>query len=112
MQVDIKAAGIELTDAIRGFVQEKLDTLDAKTARFGEVVRAEVEVGKTTAHHKKGPVFRAEIHVRLPGKVVYVEAVHEDLYTAITDAKRSAEGMIVKYKEEYDDRKKRGGDGS
>ncbi len=106
MQVDIKATGIELTDAIRSFVQEKMDSLDAKTARFGEVVRAEVEVGKTTGHHQKGPVFRAEIHVRLPGKTVYVEAVHEDLYTSIVDARKEAEREIVQYKEEYQDKKK------
>lgn len=109
MQVDIKATGIELTDAIRSFVQEKLDALDAKTARFGDVVRAEVEVGKTSAHHNKGPVFRAEIHVRLPGKVVYVEATHEDLYTSVIDAQKEAEREIIRHKEEYLDKKKRAG---
>ncbi len=107
MQVDIKGNGIELTDALRGFIQEKMDTLDAKTARFGEVVRAEVEVGKTSDHHQKGPVFRAEVHVRLPGKVVYVEAVHDDLYTAVIDARKAAEREIVQYKEEFQDRQKR-----
>ena len=107
MQVDIKATGLELTDAIRSFVQEKMDALDAKTARFGEVVRAEVEVGKTSAHHNKGLVFRAEIHVRLPGKTVYVESVHEDLYTSIIDAQKEAEREILRHKEEFIGKKKR-----
>jgi len=106
MQVDIKATGIELTDAIRAFVQEKMDDIETKTARFGDVVRAEVEVGKTTAHHKKGPVFRAEVHVRLPGKTVYVEATHMDLYAAITQARNEAEQEIVQYKDEFESRKK------
>ena len=64
MQFDLKAKNIELTDAIRAFVEQKLSTLDAETARFGEVVRAG-SVGKTTRHHVKGP-YRAEVHVRLP----------------------------------------------
>lgn len=106
MQVDIKATGIELTEAISAFVQEKMDSLDAKTARFGDVVRAEVEVGKTTHHHHKGPVFRAEVHVRLPGKVVYVESIDEDLYTAIINAKHEAERQIIDYKGELEGRRR------
>ncbi len=106
MQVDIKATNLELTDAIRAYVQEKMDSLDPKTDRFGEVVRAEVEVGKTTQHHKSGPVFRAEVHVRLPGRVVYVQATDYDLYTAIGDAKKLAEQQIVQYKDEFESRKK------
>jgi len=108
MKIDIKATGIELTDAIRSFIQAKMDMLDNKTARFGDVVRAEVEVGKTTAHHKKGPVYRAEVHVRLPGKVVYVTATNYDLYIAINDAKKEAEREVVEYKDTFDSKKKRG----
>jgi ribosomal subunit interface protein len=108
MQLDIKAKGIELTEAIRVFVQAKMDTLDAKTKRFGDVVRSEVEVGKTTKHHKNGLVFRAEVHVRLPGKVVYAEALDKDLYKAIGAAKKEAEGQIVAYKGALDAKQKRG----
>ncbi|MFA6603476.1 MAG: ribosome-associated translation inhibitor RaiA [Patescibacteria group bacterium] len=106
MQVDIKATGMELTDALRAFVQEKIDMLDAKTVRFGDVVRAEVEVGRTTAHHKNGEVYRAEIHVRLPGKVVYVESSDEDLYVAINQARKEAEREIIEYKDIHDSQKK------
>jgi putative sigma-54 modulation protein len=103
MELNIKATNMELTDAIRAFVQEKMNSLDVKTSRFGDVVRGEVEVGKTTNHHQKGDIFRAEVHVRLPGKLVYAEAVHDDLYTAINDAKKEAERQIIDYKEEVTD---------
>jgi ribosomal subunit interface protein len=108
MQVDIKATNMELTEAIRAFVQQKMDTLDAKTARFGDVVRAEVEVGKTTKHHRNGPVYRAEVHVRLPGKLVYAEAENYDLYIAINDAKKEAERQVMDYKGELTDKAKKG----
>jgi ribosomal subunit interface protein len=109
MQTDIKATNMELTEAIRAFVQEKMDGLDAKTKRFGDVVRAEVEVGMTGKHHKSGEIFRAEVHVRLPGKVVYAEATHEDLYTAFGNAKKEAERQIDTYKGTLEAGQKKGG---
>lgn len=108
MQLDIKAKNIELTAAIRSYVESKIATLEAKTKRFGEVVRAEVEVGKTSKHHKKGLLFRAEVHVRLPGKVVYAESLHADLYTAIGAAKREAERQISSFKGSLATKQKRG----
>ena len=108
MQTDIKATNIELTDAIRTAVQKHMDDLDTITARFGDVVRAEVEIGKTTEHHKKGEIYRAEIHVRLPGNLVYAEAEHEDLYAAINAAHKEARRQILANKEAYVDNKKHG----
>ena len=108
MQIDIKVKNIELTDAIRSFVEEKINSLDAKVARFGDVVRAEVEVGRTTQHHNKGQIFRAEVHIRLPGKVVYVESTNKDLYVAINAAKKEASQQILAYKGVREAKFKRG----
>ncbi len=98
MRFSIKTKGIQLTDAIRTAIEKKLASLDKKAARFGASVNGEVEVGKTTKHHKKGLCFRAEIHVRLPGKLVYAEAIHEDLYAALGDAKKEAERQVTGFK--------------
>lgn len=102
MQTDIKATNMELTDAIRAYVQGKMDDLDAITERFGTAVRADVEVGRTTQHHKTGEVFRAEVRVRLPGNPVYAEALHEDLYTAVNNAQKEAERQIIKNKGKHE----------
>lgn len=99
MHLNIKALGIELTDAIRAAVEKKMESIENKTQRFGDGVRAEVEVSKTTHHHKSGPFFRAEIHVILPGKAVRAEATHDDLYVAIGQAKEEVERQIIAYKE-------------
>lgn len=98
MKFSLKAKNLKLTDAIKAAVEKKLETLDKKATRFGESVTGEVEVGKTTKHHKKGEVYRAEIHVRLPGKLVYAEATHEDLYAAIGKAAREAAVQVTSYK--------------
>jgi putative sigma-54 modulation protein len=98
MNLNIKATHLTLTPAIRAFVEEKIGALEKKVARYGSSVSAEVEVGMTTKHHKKGPIFRAEVHVRLPGKLVYAEAEDFNLYTAVVAAKREAEAQISSYK--------------
>lgn len=99
MQYSLKATKIELTQAIKDAVAKKLSTLDAKVKRFGTSVTAAVEVGMTSKHHKKGLVFRAEIQISLPGKKVYAEAVDEDLYKALSAAKKEVEVQVKKYKD-------------
>lgn len=108
MRLAIKASHIMLTPSIRAFVEEKLGALEKKVARFGSSVFMEVEVGMTTKHHNKGPIFRAEVHVRLPGALVYADAENRDLYSAIIEAKREAEAQIAKYKGIKTEQKKRG----
>lgn len=98
MRTDIKATLIELTDAIREFVQKKMDALDAPAARFGSAVRAKVEVGKTTKHHKNGDVFRAEVRLDLPGLKVYAEEIGDDLYVVMNDAYKEARRQMISYK--------------
>ena len=110
MHLDIKTKDMELTDAIRAYVEEKMAALDAKVARFGTSVTAEVEVGKTSNHHHKGEIYRAEVHVRLPGNTIYAEATDEDLYTAITQAKHEADRQITAYKEKLQDAHRGTGD--
>jgi putative sigma-54 modulation protein len=98
MLFDIKATKITLTEGILSAVERQLKTLDAKVERFGTSVTGRVEVCKTTAHHKKGDVFHAEIIIRLPGKSVFAEAQDSDLYAAIGEARKEAERQIMEHK--------------
>lgn len=103
MTIDrIKATGIELTDAIRDAVEKDLAALAPITARFGDAVSVDVEVGKTTNHHHKGEIFRAEMNLHIPGKTIRVEEVAEDLYAAIKEAARTLGREVVKEKERHD----------
>ncbi|HTK04893.1 MAG TPA: ribosome-associated translation inhibitor RaiA [Candidatus Eisenbacteria bacterium] len=98
MNLSLKGKGLSLTEAIKAAIEQKLAVLDKKVAKFGPSVNAEVEVGRTTKHHKKGELYRAEVHVRLPGKLVYAEALNKDLYAAIGAAVREASGQVASYK--------------
>ena len=106
MDFDIKTKDLDLTDAIFTSVQEKMNKLDALLERFGESVSVEVEVGKTTQHHAKGPFYRAEVHVRLPNKLIYAHAENEDMYMAVREARDKAKRQLVDYKDEIDSKKR------
>jgi putative sigma-54 modulation protein len=97
MQIDIKGTNMDLTDAIKDYVNEKVGSLEKF---FDQAIIARVDVGRTTNHHQKGDVFRAEINLDVPQvHVLRAESVRDDLYTAINEAKLDLERQVKKYKE-------------
>jgi len=86
MKINIKATNISLSPAISDYVEKKISNLD-KFFRGVEDLLVSVEVGKTTAHHKSGDIFRAEIHISANGQNYYASADKDDLYAAIDEVK-------------------------
>ena len=97
MNINIKATGIELTPAIRDYVYKKISSVE-KFLSDPEGTSVQVEVGKTTRHHKTGDVFRAE--VRMSGKNVDLYSAIEagDLYSAIDLVESEVSNKIVREK--------------
>jgi len=95
---EIKGTNMELTEAIRAYVVEKLDMLDKLTERYNPCVVA-VDVGKTSNHHNKGEIFRAEFNMTIPGGMLRAECVKDDLYAAIDEAKDDLKRQLVDRKE-------------
>ena len=81
MRINIKATGIELTPAISQYVEKKISAL-GKYVRNADAI-AQVEVGRSTQHHKTGEVFMAEVHLTGAGLDLYAVSEHSDLYAAI-----------------------------
>jgi len=86
MNINIKATGIELTPSIREYAEKKVASLDKYINKDADT-NVQIEVGKTTKHHKGGDVFRAEIKVMGAGLDLYAFTEKEDLYAAIDLAK-------------------------
>ena len=88
MNINLKATNFELTPAIREYAEKKVNGLEKFIHRTDESVQAWVEVGRTTSHHLKGGVYRAEIQIHIPhyGKGVRAESVGETLNEAIDGA--------------------------
>ena len=99
MNIKIQATNLELTSAIKQYVEKRLALLERLLGAGNTSVRVEVEVGKISRHHKQGEVFMAEINIYSPIQDFRVVSEQEDLYTAIDDAKEEIEREIVSYKD-------------
>lgn len=86
MQVQIKATKMELTPAIADYVQKRCDMLERYLGNL-EVVNCHFEVGLAVGSHNSGDIYRAEINLDLPGKLLRVEKTESDLYKAVDKVK-------------------------
>lgn len=82
MNINIKTAGITMTPAMSEYTDKRLFKLD-KLLGGDPAYVIDVELGKTTGHHQKGDIFRAEIHIVGKGKDLYAAAEDVELYAAV-----------------------------
>jgi putative sigma-54 modulation protein len=96
MEITIKTKNLELTEAIENYVNEKIGSLE----KFINVSPSEisVEIEKETNHHRKGPFFKAEAKIDLPGKTLISVSQKDDLLQAIVEVKDELQQEIKKYK--------------
>lgn len=94
ININIKGTEIELTPAIKDYIQKKVGSLDkfiAEHEKPDTKTQVWVEVGVSTKHHQTGNIFRAEIQIDIPhfkgGKGIRAESEREDLYVAIDEAR-------------------------
>ena len=103
METKIKMLNMELTDAIRQYVDERLLAISKIVDEYDPAVLVDVEVGKSTRHHNKGPYMRCEMNVVFLGNVFRGEEEREDLYEAIDTCKDDIRRQIVEHKERVKD---------
>ncbi len=99
MNMNIKGTRISLTPAIEDYVEKRLSALDKFIGPADDSVFVQVEVGKTTAHHKSGDVFRAEVNLSVGGKKYYAVSEKPDLYAAIDDVRDEILAELRKMKD-------------
>jgi len=87
IQTEIKATALELTPAIRAYVEEKILSIDKFVNSSTGGALADVEVAKTTDHHHSGEIFKAEINLQVSGNFYRASSVQADLYAAIDEMK-------------------------
>lgn len=87
MKINIKSTNIHLTPEISDYLQKKVNMLDRMIDASDTSIFCDVEVGKTTNHHKSGDVFRTEINLTKDGKFFRAVAEEGTLYASIDEAK-------------------------
>lgn len=95
MTINIQGTGIELTEAIKAYVEEKIGPVQKF---FDNIQQADVDVGRRNNHHQKGDVYYAEVTLHMPGQRVYVQKDADDLYKAIDEVKKDLKVELEKIK--------------
>ncbi|MGK5025075.1 ribosome hibernation-promoting factor, HPF/YfiA family [Janthinobacterium sp. RB2R34] len=94
MNLTISGHHLEVTPAIREYVQTKLERVKR---HFDHVI--DIAVILTVDNLKeKEKRQKAEVNLRLSGKTVYVESLAHDLYAAIDSLIDKLDRQVMKYK--------------
>ncbi len=75
MKINTKYTNLDSTLAIQTYIADAISDLEKYLERMdkeGSVI-AHVELGRTTNHHKKGDVYRAECNLEMGGKRLRAE---------------------------------------
>ena len=94
MNLTISGHHLDVTPAIREYVQSKLERI---IRHFDQVIDTHVilAIDNFTEKEKRQ---KAEINMRLSGKMVHVESVAQDLYAAIDMLMDRLDRQVVKHK--------------
>jgi putative sigma-54 modulation protein len=109
MKIQLQSTLLELTGAIREYAEKRFAVLAKPLTRFereGECV-LEVEIARTTRHHRKGEVYYVELTLPLKNKILRIEQYSEDLRAGIDAAKKRMQMEIEKHKEKMVDSKRK-----
>jgi ribosomal subunit interface protein len=87
MKINEKGTNMQITSEIRDYLYKKLEHIEKFIDPDDESVLCEVELGKTTNHHKSGEVYKTEINLHISGKNLRVVSEMEDLFSSIDIAK-------------------------
>lgn len=98
IKTNISAKNIELNDALREFIDKKIASIE-RMHRDDTATELRIEISKPSRHHRSGPVFVSEFNLKIGGKLLRAVAQHEDLHSAITEAKDDLQIQIKKFKE-------------
>jgi len=106
MRINIKSVNVGLDQALTDWIYKKLGEIEKYLSDFEgreipggkETIELNIEIAKTTRHHRKGDVFRAEAQLYLPKELIRVEATDNDLRTAIDQIKEQLYRKIKKYR--------------
>jgi ribosomal subunit interface protein len=109
MNINIKTTNITLKPDTEQYLTKKLQTLNKIIDLEGDNVFAQVELGKTTNHHKSGAIFLAEINLRVGKKRFRAVSKQEDLHAAIDDMKDELSEEIKSKQEKNRTKARKGG---
>lgn len=102
--ISVKGSNMELTEAIKNYLDDKLMVVNKLVVDFEPVAELMIDVGVSSKHHNKGPHFRCEFTLHVPGTVLRVDQESETLYEAIDVAVGDLRRQVLDFKERLQDK--------
>ncbi len=99
MHIMITGVHMDMTDAIREYALQKMQTLEKYIPNDDTSAKLSVELSKTTNHHAHGDVFQAEAQLHIRGKETMVRTTQDDLYKAIDILKDMLTRELAQHKD-------------
>jgi ribosomal subunit interface protein len=100
---------MDITPEIKDYLYKKLEHIEKFLNPNDKSVLCEVELGKTTNHHKNGDIFMTEINLHMAGKNIRAVSEEEDLFSSIDISKDEIIRMIQLNKDKRVSLVRRGG---
>lgn len=97
MQINLSGHHIELTDALRGYVDEKFQRLER---HFDNMIDVHVILSVEKLRQK------AEASLNLGGNQIFADSTDEDMYAAIDALVDKLDRQVIKHKEKTKDHHK------
>lgn len=104
MKYTLKTTNFKIDEALKVYVDSKIPKIVEKFFKGRNTLVSaslDVEIEKTTRHHHKGRIWRAEVNLGLPGAFLRAEADAEDVRAAIDLVEEELKSELKSYKEKH-----------
>lgn len=109
INIHIKTTNLTLTPEIKDYLDKKMEGLEKLIDPNDTSVSCQVELGRTSNHHKSGDIFRAEINLRKDGKQFRAVSEQDTLMASMDEAKDQIIEEFKSYKSKQTTLLRRGG---
>ena len=109
MKINTKVTNFQLTDDVSAYLVKKIGTFEKLIDEKKTEAFCEIEIGKSTNHHKSGDIFRAEINLRAGGKYFRAVSERDSINVAIDEVKDEITAELKSYKNKRATLLRRGG---
>jgi len=96
-KIQFYTKNIELTPSLKRIIEERLDHLKKYKGKL-KLLDVRVDISRDQ-HHRKGDVFRVEVNVDLPGRMLRVVEQGADMISALDEAAKKLERQARDAKE-------------
>lgn len=109
LKINIKGTGIDLSEALKKYAGERVGEVEKflPLSKDAEYV-VDIQLEKVTGHHKQGAIYRCDVNINVPGKLLRVDKIESDMYIAIDSAGKELLELVKKYREKSRARRRAG----